>query len=120
MRPMVLEFPDDPAAATVDTQYMLGPDLLVAPVFTADGDVDVYLPEGTWTSLLTGDQVTGPRWVRERHGFDSVPAVRAARDRCWRRVPVPTGPTTTGPTASRCACSSLRRTPVGDHGPRRR
>ena len=73
MRPMVLEFPDDPGAATVDTQYMLGPDLLVAPVFSAEGDVDVYVPEGTWTSLLTGDRVTGPRWVRERHGFDSVP-----------------------------------------------
>ncbi|MDQ0375047.1 alpha-xylosidase [Cellulomonas humilata] len=73
MRPMVLEFPDDPGAATVDTQYMLGPDLLVAPVFTAGGDVDVYVPAGTWTSLLSGAQVTGPRWVSERHGFDSVP-----------------------------------------------
>ena len=73
MRPMVLEFPDDPGAATVDTQYMLGPDLLVAPVFTEDGGVDVYVPAGTWTSLLTGRQVTGPRWVRERHGFDTLP-----------------------------------------------
>lgn len=73
MRPMVLEFPDDPGAATVDTQYMLGPDVLVAPVFSAEGDVDVYVPEGTWTSLLSGEQVTGPRWVRERHGFDSLP-----------------------------------------------
>lgn len=73
MRPMVLEFPDDPGAATVDTQYMLGEDVLVAPVFSADGEVDVYVPEGTWTSLLTGEQVTGPRWVRERHGFSSLP-----------------------------------------------
>jgi len=78
MRPMVLEFPDDPGAATVDTQYMLGGQILVAPVFSASGDVDVYLPEGTWTSLLTGDQVTGPRWVRERHDFLSAPVyVRA-------------------------------------------
>jgi alpha-D-xyloside xylohydrolase len=73
MRPMVLEFPDDPGAATVDTQYMLGENLLVAPVFTADGDVDVYVPEGTWTSLLTGGTVTGPRWVREHHGYSSLP-----------------------------------------------
>lgn len=73
MRPMVLEFPDDPGAATVDTQYMLGESVLVAPVFSADGRVDVYVPEGTWTSLLTGDQVTGPRWVREEHGFSSLP-----------------------------------------------
>jgi len=73
MRPMVLEFPHDRSAATVDTQYMLGGSLLVAPVFSEAGDVDVYVPEGTWTSLLTGERVTGPRWVRERHGFDSVP-----------------------------------------------
>src|SRR3954452_14751239 len=31
LRPMVLEFPDDPAVAHLDRQYMLGPDLLVAP-----------------------------------------------------------------------------------------
>jgi alpha-D-xyloside xylohydrolase len=31
------------------------------------------VPEGTWTHLLTGEQVTGPRWVHQRHGFDSLP-----------------------------------------------
>ncbi|MDN3293575.1 alpha-xylosidase [Streptomyces ficellus] len=73
MRPMLLEFPDDPGCRTLDRQYMLGPDLLVAPVFTADGDVEFYVPEGTWTHLLTGVTVTGPAWRRERHGFDSLP-----------------------------------------------
>jgi alpha-D-xyloside xylohydrolase len=73
MRPMVLEFPGDPGAATVETQYMLGGSLLVAPVFSAEGDVDVYVPEGTWTSLLTGESVVGPRWVHEKHGFESLP-----------------------------------------------
>ncbi|MFH9741424.1 alpha-xylosidase [Streptomyces roseolus] len=73
MRAMVLEFPDDPAAATLDRQYLLGDDLLVAPVFTDDGTVDYYVPEGTWTNVLTGVQVTGPRWVRERHGFRTLP-----------------------------------------------
>jgi alpha-D-xyloside xylohydrolase len=73
MRPMVVEFPDEPAAASVDTQYLLGPSLLVAPVFTAEGDVDVYVPEGEWTSLLDGSTVSGPRWHRQQHGFDSLP-----------------------------------------------
>ncbi|HYN97598.1 MAG TPA: alpha-xylosidase [Pilimelia sp.] len=73
MRAMVLEFPDDPACRYLERQYMLGDDLLVAPVFTDDGTVDYYVPAGTWTHLLTGERVTGPRWVRERHGFDSVP-----------------------------------------------
>jgi alpha-D-xyloside xylohydrolase len=77
MRPMVLEFPGDRTAATVDTQYMLGDALLVAPVFQADGRVEYYVPEGTWTRLLPGAglprTVSGPRWVTEEHGFDSLP-----------------------------------------------
>ena len=73
MRPMPLAYPDDPAAAYLDRQYLLGDDLLVAPVFDATGEVDVYLPAGTWTPLLGGTPVTGPVWRRERHGFDSLP-----------------------------------------------
>jgi len=73
MRPMVLEFPDDPTAGHLDRQYMLGPSLLVAPVFSADGSVEFYLPRGEWTSLLTGETVEGGGWRRETHGFDSLP-----------------------------------------------
>jgi alpha-D-xyloside xylohydrolase len=73
MRAMVVEFPDDPACTHLDRQYMLGPDLLVAPVFREDGVVDYYVPDGSWTHYLTGETVTGPRWVRETHDVDSVP-----------------------------------------------
>lgn len=73
MRPMLLEFPDDPAGDTLDRQYMLGESLLVAPVFSDDGMVDFYVPDGQWTHFITGDVVAGGRWVRERHGFMSLP-----------------------------------------------
>ncbi|MHC5906104.1 alpha-xylosidase [Streptomyces sp. S6] len=73
MRAMVLEFPDDPGCAHLERQYMLGPDLLVAPVFNDEGEVRYYVPEGDWTDFLTGRTVTGPRWVSETHGFLSVP-----------------------------------------------
>ncbi|KAA9111522.1 alpha-xylosidase [Microbacterium rhizomatis] len=73
LRPMPLEFPDDPAVGYLDRQYMLGADILVAPVFSAEGDVEFYLPAGTWTHLLTGAVVEGGGWRRERHGFDSLP-----------------------------------------------
>ena len=52
---------------------MLGADILVAPVFSATGDVEFYLPAGTWTNLLTGEEVAGGAWRRERHGFTSLP-----------------------------------------------
>jgi alpha-D-xyloside xylohydrolase len=52
---------------------MLGDDLLVAPVLSADGTVSYYVPAGTWTHFLTGEQVAGPGWVTEQHGFQSIP-----------------------------------------------
>lgn len=73
MRAMVLEFPDDRTCRYLDQQYMLGPSLLVAPVLSADGTVEFYVPEGVWTSLLSGHTIEGPRWVTEAHGFDSLP-----------------------------------------------
>ncbi|ARQ67665.1 alpha-xylosidase [Streptomyces marincola] len=73
MRAMVLDFPDDPAAHGLDRQYMLGDDILVAPVLAEDGVVEYYVPEGDWTHLLSGERVRGPGWRRERFGFDSLP-----------------------------------------------
>lgn len=73
MRAMLLEFPDDPTCDYLDRQYMLGSSLLVAPVFSSEGDVTYYLPAGRWTHFLTGRVIEGPGWVRERHGFLSLP-----------------------------------------------
>ncbi|WP_020075540.1 alpha-xylosidase [Cryocola sp. 340MFSha3.1] len=72
MRPMQLEFPGDPAVDYLDRQYMLGADLLVAPVFSPS-EVEFYLPDGTWTEYFSGRTVEGGRWLRETHGFDSIP-----------------------------------------------
>ncbi len=70
---MLLEFPDDPACDTLDRQYMLGDNLLVAPVFSSDGSVVYYVPAGCWTNILDGKVIQGPRWVREPHGVMSLP-----------------------------------------------
>ena len=75
LRAMILEFPDDPACDTLDRQYMLGDSLLIAPVFSHDGTVDYYVPAGKWTNLLNGKVIEGPRWVRERHDFLSLPVL---------------------------------------------
>src|SRR5204862_510220 len=48
MRPMVMEFPDDPAGYAFDLQYCLGRELLVSPVVRADGWVTTYLPRARW------------------------------------------------------------------------
>lgn len=74
MRPTALEFPEDRGSHNVDTQYLLGPGLLVAPVLEPDGRVDVYVPPGRWTDHFTGEIYDGPRWVhREKVPLDQLP-----------------------------------------------
>ena len=76
MRPMYLEFPEDQNTATLDRQYMLGSDVLVAPVMTEEGDVDYYLPAGKWEHILDGRVVEvteNGRWMTENYDFMSLP-----------------------------------------------
>lgn len=73
MRPLVMEFMDDPACAYVDRQFMMGGRLMAAPVFRADGYVEYYLPKGRWTNLITGEVREGAGWYRERFDYFSLP-----------------------------------------------
>jgi alpha-D-xyloside xylohydrolase len=74
LRAMLLEFPEDPAAECLDTQYMFGPSLLVAPVFDENDTVRYYLPQGEWTDYFTGERVAGGRYLTEKDvSFFRVP-----------------------------------------------
>ncbi|MEM2144100.1 MAG: glycoside hydrolase family 31 protein, partial [Candidatus Jordarchaeaceae archaeon] len=52
---------------------MLGDSLLVAPIFSSDGTVDYYLPEGHWTNFITNKVIEGGRWIHEKHDYLSLP-----------------------------------------------
>ncbi len=73
MRSMVMEFTEDPVCAYLDRQYMLGDSLLVAPIFNEEGIAEYYLPEGKWTNYFTGEVKTGSRYIKEKHGYLSIP-----------------------------------------------
>lgn len=73
LRPMFVEFPGDRACEMLDTQYMMGDDLLVAPVFKKSGQAEYYLPEGKWVNLLTGTVAEGGKWQKETHDYFSLP-----------------------------------------------
>lgn len=75
LRPMFLDFPEDRACDTLDRQYMFGDSLLVAPIFKENGEVQYYLPEGTWYNLITGAEVTGGKWQKETHDYHSLPVM---------------------------------------------
>lgn len=76
MRPMFLEYAQDLNTYYLDKQYFLGDNLLVAPIFTATGDVTYYLPKGKWTQLLTGQVKvieSNGEWQKEQHDYLSMP-----------------------------------------------
>ncbi|MDO4298715.1 MAG: alpha-xylosidase [Lachnospiraceae bacterium] len=73
MRPMVFEFTEDPATSYLDSQYMLGEALLAAPILREDGVAEYYLPEGTWTHLLSGEVRQGGKWQRDTYDYFSLP-----------------------------------------------
>ena len=73
MRSMVLEYTEDRTCHYVDKQYMLGDNLLVAPIFNDQSMAEYYLPKGTWTDFFTGEEKEGCGWITEKHGYLSIP-----------------------------------------------
>lgn len=54
-RPLFMEFPNDPASWRVETEYMFGSQILVAPLMeTGITEREVYVPEGKWIDYQTG------------------------------------------------------------------
>lgn len=72
---MFLEFLSDRTTHHLDRQYMLGPSLLVAPVFVPEGeDTEYYVPAGRWTSFFRPQRtIDGPRWVQEVVPLAEIP-----------------------------------------------
>jgi alpha-glucosidase len=74
MRPLVLEFPDDPRTWGMDDQFMMGSDLLIAPVLNeAQREREVYLPKGEWFDFWTGRRYEGGTAARIGVTLESIP-----------------------------------------------
>lgn len=75
MRPLFFDFPEDSECAMVDDQYMLGPDLLVAPVLNeGERSRKVYLPLGeTWSDAWTGQTFEGGRYIVADAPLERIP-----------------------------------------------
>ncbi|UCH35208.1 MAG: glycoside hydrolase family 31 protein [Armatimonadota bacterium] len=57
IRAVVVDYPQDPNAYELDSQYLIGDALLAAPIFAGEKSRVVYLPPGNWYSF----------WTHERH-----------------------------------------------------
>jgi alpha-glucosidase (family GH31 glycosyl hydrolase) len=74
MRPLVYHYPADPQVWELGSQYLLGPDLLVAPVTRAGvTDWPVYLPAGEWYDFWTHEHLSGGRGVSRPAPLETLP-----------------------------------------------
>ncbi|MEX2605868.1 MAG: TIM-barrel domain-containing protein, partial [Kiritimatiellia bacterium] len=75
MRPLFVDFPEDPRCWQVDDSFLFGPDLLVAPVTTqGTRERSVYLPAGEfWTHVWTGETHVGGQTLRVPAPLEQIP-----------------------------------------------
>lgn len=74
MRPLLLEFPDDPGCRDNPYQYLFGRSLLVCPVVEEGrSSWPVYLPAGRWYDLWTGEVLEGQRRLERHTPKDTIP-----------------------------------------------
>lgn len=82
VRHLMLEFPDDVETWPISDQYLLGPDLLVAPVLHPGvSERDVYLPEGRWFLVWDGTEHVGPDWIVAPAPIGEPPVFARGADR---------------------------------------
>ena len=72
-RPLIYEYPEDFFGKTIDTEYLFGENILVAPVLNAEGRVQVYLPEGSWTDYFTEEKIQGPCTFEKIQKLEEMP-----------------------------------------------
>ncbi|HYG59227.1 MAG TPA: TIM-barrel domain-containing protein, partial [Symbiobacteriaceae bacterium] len=74
MRPLVLEHQDDPETYHISDQVLIGRNVLVAPICQPGATRRmVYLPEGTWYNLFTGERFEGRQHILAQAALDTVP-----------------------------------------------
>jgi alpha-glucosidase len=74
LRPLFLDYPEDPNTAGTDDEFLFGSDLLVAPVLSEEATArDVYLPKGEWFDYWTGKKYAGGKWIHVPVTIDSIP-----------------------------------------------
>jgi hypothetical protein len=61
--PLPFQFPDDPNCNSHTDEFMLGDEMLIAPILQPGGKRSVYLPQGVWTNLETNAVSPGRRSI---------------------------------------------------------
>jgi alpha-glucosidase (family GH31 glycosyl hydrolase) len=73
LRPLYLAYPQLEEAYHHSHEYLLGDEMLVAPVVAPGGEQSIYLPPGKWLDFFTGKQFDGDRTFSARYAVDETP-----------------------------------------------
>ena len=75
LAPLWYHYPADRETYAVTDQFMLGEDVVVAPVLLKGArHRDIYLPAGRWREFKTGKEYEGGRWLRDHPALlDTLP-----------------------------------------------
>lgn len=63
LQALIFHHPSDRMCWHIDDEYYFGDDMLVAPVMNSENRRDVYLPNGIWRNLFTGEKLEGGHWI---------------------------------------------------------
>lgn len=88
-RALVMDYPEDRETHAIDDEYLMGDNLLVAPIIVPTGPKNrpadapptmgnesrrsVYLPAGDWYNFWTGERLAGKRRVDVTVSLDRIP-----------------------------------------------
>jgi len=85
MRPLYFDYADDERVWEFPLQWMLGDDLLVAPVLEAGAQSwRVFLPRGSWVDAFTGEPIAGDQVIDRPTPIDELPVY--VRSEAWERM----------------------------------
>ncbi|HET7657547.1 MAG TPA: TIM-barrel domain-containing protein, partial [Bacillales bacterium] len=74
MRPLFMEYPGDPCTYNLSDQFMIGSDVLIAPILTPDTQQRaVYLPDGEWYDYWTDQKYAGGRHYLIKADLETLP-----------------------------------------------
>ncbi|ELC8399145.1 glycoside hydrolase family 31 protein [Clostridium perfringens] len=72
-RPMIMEYEKDMNLLNMREQFMLGENMLVAPVlYEGERSKTVYLPKGSWFNYFTMEKLQGGKWYKLPCELDEI------------------------------------------------
>lgn len=73
-RALIMDYPDErDSVKDIAGQYMMGDNMMVAPLTAGGNSKNIYFPKGVWYDFFTGERIEGGRWHNLTFPLDRMP-----------------------------------------------